>query len=97
MAIGGSTRVLRASGVTGKLLAGGRQAAALGRWVLEPVDGGHRVTAAPVSVDQFWIAHGGRFTLLLGMGARVWRWNGVRVIDYSEREIVIQAEGRPEE
>lgn len=96
MVIGASTS-MRASGVTGRLLCGGRQAAALGRWQLEPSEGGHRVTAVPLLVDRYWLAHGGRFTLLLGLGSRTWRWDRAQVLDYSDREIVIRAEGRPEE
>ncbi|MFA4972542.1 MAG: hypothetical protein WC683_07995 [bacterium] len=88
---------MQASGISGRLLSAGREAALLGRWQLQTTGGGASVTAALAAFDEFLLEHGGRFTLVLAVGPRVWRWRNAQVIARSETTIGITGEGRPEE
>lgn len=88
---------MQASGLSGRLLTAGREAASLGRWQLQTNGGGASVTAALAASDEFLLEHGTRYTLVLTVGGRVWRWRSAQVVARSAETIGINVEGRPEE
>lgn len=72
-----------ASGTTGTLRIGGRQAAGLGQWSLraaEPAPGepeGYVLIAPLTETDPYWLDTGGPFELRLTLSRSVWRWRNV--------------------
>lgn len=69
----------KASGTTGSLRVGGREAAALGTWVFTPTDGGAwKVTAAVVERDEHWLTSGHPLELRLNLSKDTWRFRDVQ-------------------
>jgi hypothetical protein len=88
-----------ARGLTGRLLAGYRVAATLGAWAVDRADDRFdddtwTATAAVLSRDDYWLAHGAPFALELAMGPARWRWTGVRA--EGAGPLVLRGHGKPE-
>jgi hypothetical protein len=82
---------LLAQGEGGELRAGGRVAAQIGRWRMEPTTAaGHVVLAAIEPVDVFWFSQPA-LDLYLAMGPVFWYWQGVQIEGNQ-----IQIQGLPE-
>lgn len=62
---------MKLSGKGGRLNVGGRIAAELADWTMEPREcGGNDVIASVLSRDGYWMEHGADFVLALDFGAR---------------------------
>jgi hypothetical protein len=59
------------AGKSGRLMVGGRVAATLADWEMEPREGYSDIVAHVLSRDSFWLEHGEDFTLMLDVGTRV--------------------------
>lgn len=79
---------MKAGGPWGRLTVGGRVAAKLGAWRFEGDAAAWGVTAACLSVDEYWAEHGGAMTLELGFGAAVWSWPVVEVKGIAPETVV---------
>lgn len=67
-----------ASGASGSLRIGGRQAAGLGPWSLRAAEpAGYVLTAPLTDTDPYWLDSGGPFELRLTLARSVWRWRNV--------------------
>jgi hypothetical protein len=90
--------MLKAQGTKGKLLAGGRVAAVLGSWTLEsvPLTGNCRIMATVTERDEYWCDATDRFTVLLLLGVKSWRWVNASVA-FSDDTAIITTKGRPTE
>jgi len=69
-------------GKSGRLMIGGREAATLADWELEPREGKRAdITAHVLSRDDYWMEHGANFVLLLQIGAREREFKDIVVHD----------------
>lgn len=73
---------MKLTGKSGRLMVGGREAAALADWTLEPREfGGNDIVASVLSRDDYWMEHGEGFALVLDIGARERTYKDITVHD----------------
>ncbi len=77
-------------GVHGELRSGYKVAAQLGAWTM---DGGGRVEAQPLDVNDFWM-DSGKHSLWLWVGARAWVWQEAEVVDRGT-PFIVRVTGSP--
>ncbi len=96
----------KAEGRQGKLLAGGREVASLGRWKLtrSPQQGAPLPLSSPliviqaevVSLDTYWCERMNSFTVLLLVGSRCWRWEKSEEVVFDKGSVRITVKGSPD-
>ena len=84
---------MRASGLSGELRVGHRQAATLGRWTIESNDSSFVLRASVFRFDEFWV-YERPIDVALRIAGVEWVWRQASV-QFDGREIVSAIRERP--
>lgn len=84
------------NGTRGELRAGGRWVATLSN-ILCHVSPADAMSASGVieKRDDYWLAHGSRYALVLIVGKRLWQWRDVTITVDGDR-VTVAGQGRPD-